>query len=275
MGLSLALILGIRPVWGIDFVGGSLLEVQGAPDTTQTTLHDFIQQRLELVATIQTGEQGRFVIRTEPLDEPTHQRVLHELTDAGLITQELRFSSVGPTVGAALVRRAWIAIGLAVVTMVAYLAYIFRQSSGLVASWKFGVAAVYALVHDLLVVLALFVVLGAVFGVSLDTLFVTAMLAILGYSVNDTIVIFNRFQSLWMSSRTTSLRTTLDSATTASVVRSLNTSLTTLLVLLLLLLLGGSTIRWFVVALTAGTAVGTYSSLFVAPPFLYFLARRK
>ena len=145
----------------------------------------------------------------------------------------------------------------------------------MVSSWKFGVAAVVALVHDLLVVTAVFGILGQFTNASIDTLFVTAMLAILGYSVNDTIVLFNRLKEEWLKTRTASLTAVMDTAAKATLTRSLNTSLTTLLVLVSLLVFGGSTIRWFVAALAAGTIAGTYSSLFVAPPFLNWLANRK
>ena len=132
-----------------------------------------------------------------------------------------------------------------------------------------------ALTHDLLLVTVLFVVLGQTHGVVIDTLFVTAMLAILGYSVNDTIVLFNRLKEEWLSTRTDPLVDVMDRAAQNTVIRSLNTSLTTLLVLGTLLLLGGTTIRWFVLALAAGTIVGTYSSLFVALPVLHFLAKKQ
>jgi len=196
------------------------------------------------------------------------------LREAGLLSEELRFESIGPTIGAELRRKAIVALGVVLVALIAYLAYIFRETAGLVAAWKFGVAAIYALLHDLLFVTAVFVILGKVLGVTVDTLFVTALLAILGYSVNDTIVIFNRVKSDWLASRSGSLLETLDGAVRKSLTRSLNTSFTTLLVLGALLLFGGSTIRWFIVALAAGTIAGTYSSLFVAPPLLYYLAKR-
>jgi preprotein translocase subunit SecF len=208
------------------------------------------------------------------LSEDQHQEVITALEEANLLEEELRFESIGPTIGAELRQKSWMAVGLAIVGMIVYLAYAFRKSQGLVNSWKLGVAAVVALLHDLIVVTALFVLVGHFTGASIDTLFVTAMLAILGYSVNDTIILFNRMKQEWVLDRGASLVDLSDRAAKATLIRSLNTSLTTLLVLVALFLLGGATIKWFVLALSLGTIVGTYSSLFVAAPVLYWLARR-
>ncbi|PIT97835.1 MAG: protein translocase subunit SecF [Candidatus Andersenbacteria bacterium CG10_big_fil_rev_8_21_14_0_10_54_11] len=269
-GITVTLIF--RPVLGIDFTGGTLLEVGVQVSTAD--LRAAAEKALDAPVTVQATDGGRFLIRTAPLTEAQHQAVLSGLEEAGIVAEELRFESIGPTIGQELRRKAAVASGLVVIALVLYLAYTFRQSSRLLAPWKFGIAAVYALLHDLIVVTALFSFLGHFAGAPIDTLFVTAMLALMGYSVNDTIVIFNRLRSEWRQAGSGGLLDTLDRAVRLSLVRSLNTSLTTLLVLLALLLFGGSTLRWFIVALTAGTIVGTYSSFFVAPPLLYALAKR-
>ncbi|MFH1353794.1 MAG: protein translocase subunit SecF [bacterium] len=274
MAVCVVVIGVIRPVMGIDFMGGSLLEVS-VNNTRPEEMQSLLEQGLGIKSSVQTSENGRLIIRTENLSEEQHQDVLSLLGEKGVLVEELRFESIGPTIGAELRQKAVIAVAVTLVVLVAYLAYNFRETAGLISAWKFGVAAIYALLHDLLFVMAVFVILGATMGVSIDTLFVTAMLAILGYSVNDTIVIFHRLRSEWMSAGRGSLLDTLDGAVKKSLTRSLNTSFTTLMVLGALLLLGGTSIRWFIVALMAGTIVGTYSSLFVAPPLLYFLAKRK
>ncbi len=267
-------IVVVRPLWGIDFTGGSLLMVR-TDGVSSDPVRSLLEEEFKLPVAVQAGEGDTFLIRSVPLNEETHQRVVRRLIEKNLITEELRFESVGPTIGSELRRKALYAITLSVVLMVVYLAYIFRHAAGLVASWKFGVAATYALVHDVLVVTALFVILGKTHAVPVDTLFITALLSIFGYSVNDTIVIFNRFKQEWLATRSGSLLAVMDAAVRKSVMRSLNISLTVLLTLITLLLFGGSTLRWFIVALTAGTIVGTYSSFFVAPPFLYFLAKQR
>lgn len=270
---SAIVVVTYRPVWGIDFTGGSLLEIVSGSSGEE--VESLLNNELDLSFSVQQSEEGRLLLRSVPLNESLHQEVKTLLQGEGLMQEELRFESIGPTIGAELRKKALAAVVIALIVLIVYLAYTFRQAAGFISAWKFGVAAIYALLHDLVCVLALFVILGKLYEVAIDTMFVTAILAILGYSVNDTIVVFHRLKSDWLASRSGGLLTTLDGAVKASLMRSLNTSITTLFVLGALLLLGGSSIRWFVVALMAGTIVGTYSSLFVAPPFLYYLAKRK
>lgn len=257
--------------FGIDFTGGTLLEVAAAEEAAPQ-IQSILSQQFNLPATVQPTRDGSVIVRLAAIDQATHADLLAVLREGELIGEELRFEVIGPTIGAELRRKAWLAVGLAVVVLIAYLTYDFRHMRGFVSPWKFGVAAVVAVVHDILVVTALFVLLRGA-GATVDTLFVTALLAILGYSVNDTIVLFNRFQQEWRQARGESFGEVLDRAARATLMRSLNTSLTILLVLLVLLIGGGTTIRWFIVALTIGTIVGTYSTLYVAPPVLYYLAR--
>ena len=272
IAVAAAIVIIIRPTWGIDFTGGSLMELDTNNADVETT-RALLSKETNISMSVQTSKENRLIIKAEPLTEEQHTAIISVLNLENLLKEELRFESIGPTIGAELRRKSIIALSLAVVMLVIYLAYTFRQVSGFVASWKLGLAAVYASVHDLLFVLALFVLLGQWYGVVIDTMFVTAILAILGYSVNDTIVIFNRFKTEWLANRNDDLLTVLDRANSKSLTRSLNTGWATLLVLFVLLAIGGSTIQWFIVALIAGTIIGTYSSIFVAPPVLYYLAK--
>ncbi len=272
IAVAAAIVIIIRPTWGIDFTGGSLMELDTNNAEVETT-RALLSKETNISMSVQTSKENRLIIKAEPLTEEQHTAIISVLNRENLLKEELRFESIGPTIGAELRRKSIIALSLAVVMLVVYLAYTFRQVSGFVASWKLGLAAVYASVHDLLFVLALFVLLGQWYGVVIDTMFVTAILAILGYSVNDTIVIFNRFKTEWLANRSDDLLTVLDRANSKSLTRSLNTGWATLLVLFVLLAIGGSTIQWFIVALIAGTIIGTYSSIFVAPPVLYYLAK--
>lgn len=279
MVASLIIIVAVRPILGIDFTGGSLIEIQlpadKDPSTVSQDVSTLFTTSLQRPVTTQTTPEHTLLIRTTPMDEETHQSILNQLKDAGIAQEELRFESIGPTVGKQLRRTATTGAIVTVVVMVAYLSYSFRRASGLIASWKFGLAATFALIHDTLCVTALFVILGRFYQVPIDILFVTAMLAIGSYSINDTVVIFNRFTQEWLTMRQAGLLEVIDRSLRVSLTRSINTSLTALLVLLALLFLGGSTIRWFVVALTAGTIIGVYSTFFVASPFLYVIARRR
>jgi preprotein translocase subunit SecF len=274
MAVSIAVIGIIRPIWGIDFTGGSLLEYRSAENINASDIASALSEALAMDVTVQTTGEDSVIVRTSALSPEQHEKAQTVLVDRELIREELRFESIGPTIGQELRRKAWVAINLAVVVIVIYLAYTFRKAAGLIASWKFGVAAVVALIHDLLFVTALFVILGKFFGASIDTLFMTAMLAILGYSVNDTIIIFNRLKEDWLISRRGMLIDIMDDAVKSTLIRSLNTSITTLFVLAMLLVFGGETIRWFIVALSVGILVGTYSSIFIAPAVLYTLAKK-
>ena len=271
--VSVITIVTVRPSWGIDFTGGSLLEV-AADNASPAQVREILQAASDREVTVQSTESGTILIRTAPLSEEEHQEVLSALKENNLFKEELRFESIGSTIGAELRRKAWIALSLAVVGMIAYLAYDFRGSHGFVKPWKFGVAAVLALGHDIIITTAIYVLVGRYTGASIDTLFITAMLAILGYSVNDTIVIFNRMQQEWILNRSAGIIELIDKAVWKTLIRSLNTAMATLLTLLVLFLLGGATIQWFVFTIGVGIIAGTYSSIFVAPPLLYFLAHR-
>jgi len=272
---SILVIVIIKPVWGIDFVGGSLMEIEGNADDARK-VQDGISQTLNIEATAQGTRDNTIIIRTPALDDDTHKSVIDYLTKESLMKGEERsFESIGPTIGQELQRKSTYAIVIVLIVMIIYLAYTFRNMGGFIAPWKLGVAAIYALVHDLLLVTACFVVFGKIWGTSIDTLFVTAQLAIFGYSVNDTIVIFDRLRWEHLASKSKGMIEVLDRALKVTLGRSLNISFCILLTLIAVLIFGGSSIRWFIVALTIGTVTGVYSSLFVAPPLLYYLAKRR
>jgi len=248
--VSVVIIATVGLNLGIDFVGGSLLELEAGPESIEP-MRAVLQDQFDLTAGIQTTQDGSLLIRIAVINEARHQEILSVFTEQELFSGvERKFESIGPTIGEELRRKSLVAIGFVVIVMIAYLAYTFRNVRGLVSPWKFGVAAVYALVHDLLLVTALFAIFGKIWGAPIDTLFVTAQLAILGYSVNDTIVLFHRMKT---ESGEGSLLDVINRAIRATLGRSLNTSFTTLLVLIALLVFGGSTIRWFVLALALGT----------------------
>ncbi len=273
--VSLIVIIVVKPVWGIDFVGGTLMEIEAGPDKIPG-IQSLLNRDYNLTVSIQTTNDESLIIRTSAIDESTHTKIMDSLKSAGILQGvERRFETVGPSIGQELRRKSAVAVLLVIAAITAYLAYEFRGVKGLVSPWKFGLAAVYALVHDLILVTALFVIFGKIWGAPVDTLFVTAQLAILGYSVNDTIILFDRLKKEWVKKRGTPLLELLNSSIKLTLGRTLNTSFTILLTLLALLVFGGSTIRWFIAALVAGTVTGTYSSIFVASPLLYYLAKKR
>jgi preprotein translocase subunit SecF len=258
---------------GIDFKGGSLMEIkfnQEAPDKEE--IEGLLSESQIMDYKVQPAQDGTFILRMEDLSEESHQSLLesfkekyHEMEGN---FEELRFESIGPTIGQELREKAIYAILLVLICIVLYIAYAFRKVSTKIPSYRFGVCAIIALFHDILILLGIFVLLGKFWDVQLDSLFVIALLTVLGYSVNDTIVVFDRIRFNLLRTDNTRLNETVDLSLNQTLTRSLNTSLTTLLVLVALYLFGGSTIQWFVLALIIGVITGTYSSIFVASPIL-------
>lgn len=273
--VCVAITIIIPPVWGIDFVGGSLLEIEGKSDDAQR-IQTALADTFNIPATAQPTQEGTITIRTSLLDDEIHKKVISHLKEQELMTgEEVSFQAVGPTIGKELRSKSISAIIIVLVILIIYLAYTFRTVSGFISPWKLGIAAIYALVHDLLLVTAFFSIFGKLWDAPVDTLFVTAQLAILGYSVNDTIVIFDRLRWEYMASRGKSMLEVIDRSLRVTLGRSFNASFTVLLTLVAVLILGGASIRWFIIALTIGVITGVYSSLFVAPPLLYYLTKRK
>ena len=182
---------------------------------------------------------------------------------------ERRFDTIGPTIGKVLRTQSFVAIGLTAAGIVLYLSWAFRHVSKPVASWKYGVVAVSAFIHDVTIPVGVFAFLGHFYGVTIDSLFITALLTVMGFSVHDTIVIFDRIrENLAKLKRPESYEATVNRSVNETIARSINTSLTVLIVLLAIFLFGGVTTRFFALALMIGIIFGTYSSIFVASPLL-------
>lgn len=189
--------------------------------------------------------------------------------------EELRFDSIGPTIGKELQGKALLAIIIVAIAIIIYIAYAFRKVSHPVESWKYGVSAVIALIHDILIVTGLFSILGHFLGYQVDSLFVTALLTILGFSVHDTIVTFDRTRENLHHHQDKTFEDVVNLSVNQTIIRSINTSLTTFFVLLAVYLFGGLTTRHFVLALMVGIIIGTYSSIFIASPLLIFFYKLK
>ncbi len=263
---------GLKP--GIDFTGGSLMEINFVGERPET---EVIQKSLENIdlgeIKIQPSGENSAILRFKNVDEATHQEIIQNLKttfkdNSNVKIGEDRFESVGPVLGKELQDKAWIAIFLASIMIVMYIAYAFRKVSKPVESWKFGLTAIIALIHDLLIVTGLFSILGHFFGIEVDSLFITALLTILGFSVHDTIVVFDRTRENLSKHYSANFEEVVNDSINQTVVRSINTSLTALLVLIILYFFGGATISNFVLALISGIFFGTYSSIFVASPLV-------
>lgn len=248
----------------IDFTGGSIMEV------------GYTGARPELAAVravagegavVQTVEPDGVLIRTTTLTPQAHDELLQNLKTLG-DAQERRFDAVGPSIGRELARRAAWALLAVGVMIVCYVAWAFREVRGHVPSWKYGALTVLAGVHDVLIPLGVFAVLGHTHGVSIGTAFVAAVLTVLGYSVNDTIVIFDRVRERLHNHGNAEFASVVAQSIRETWKRSINTTVTTLLALLAILIFGGHSTREFALALFIGIATGAYSSIFIAAPLL-------
>lgn len=259
-GLVSLLMFGLRP--SIDFTGGSLLEYRFGQEITSSQINGFLKEKGFDVYSIQNSGDKTYLLRLPALEKEKVVEIKNLLTEkTGSEPQEIRFEVVGPTLGRELLIKTIVAIILAALFILSYVAWRFKNA-------KFGVCAILAMFHDSLVMLGSFSLLGHFFGVEVDTLFVTALLTILSFSVHDTVVVYDRVRESQKVFPKTPFETLLDKAITETFSRSLNNSLTIIFMLLALLLLGGVTVKWFVAALLIGTISGTYSSTFNAVPLL-------
>lgn len=262
----------------IDFTGGSLLEIQNPKIKNLDGLDEvkkvFRENFIEIGSVQKTGNET-YLFRTKEINQRLKTQVLTKINEKFGKTEEVRFETVGPVIGRELTFRALEAVAVASIAIILYIAYAFREIPKPHSPWKFGVAAVAALLHDVLVVVGIFSLLGHFFGVEIDALFVTALLTIIGFSVHDTIVVFDRIrENLQRATGHVLFATVVNESLTQTLGRSLTTSLTVLFTLLALILFGGETIRWFVVVLFVGIFSGTYSSIFNAAPLLVLWEER-
>ena len=255
---------------GIDFTGGSLLEVEFAGTRPEVSAIKNILVKTSMEnATIQPAGDKSLILRFGDIGQEEHIRLLDLLRSlSGGEVVEKRFDSIGPTIGAELKKGAITSLALAIIGIVLYIAWTFRGVSEPVASWKYGVVAVAALVHDITIPTGIFAILGKFGGIEIDTLFITALLTILGFSVHDTIVVFDRIRENLRKQKNGQFEEVVNHSMNETMARSVNTSLTVLLVVLAIFFFGASTTKWFSLALGLGVIFGTYSSIFVASPLL-------
>jgi len=267
----------LRP--SIEFTGGTLIEIgypKGMPDRGALEAKlTALEETLDLGhVSLRPFGTDAYLLRVRELTVSERDAVMQAVSIDGTVFPELRRqNTVGPTIGTELQNKALVAIVVVLLMTVVYIAVAFRQVSKPVSSWKYGLIAIIALVHDIIIPAGVFALVGHVVGaVEVDVLFVTALLTILGYSVNDTIVIFDRVRENLRTNEEQGVEEPFEVIVGTSLeqtfVRSFNTSLTVTIVVVAILLLGGSATRYFALALTAGVVAGTYSSLFLAAPLL-------
>jgi len=278
VSLMVVALWGLKP--GIEFTGGSLTEVSYSGERPAKEAVEGELNNLALGNYSLRPIEGGYLLRTRDLADAEQTAILDALSLHGTAVLEVeQLSSIGPTLGRELTNKGLVAIALVILAIVLYIAYTFRHVSKPVASWKYGVIAVLALIHNIIIPVGLFAVLGRFLGVEVDVLFLVALLTILGSSVNDTIVVFDRVrENLRENQRLNKqedFELTVGKSLNQTYVRSLNISLAILFVLLTLFFFGGESTQDFSLALLVGVIAGTYSSIFLATPLLVTLEQRQ
>lgn len=267
---SLILIFAGGLRWGIDFTGGTLMEISFENEVTPAQVDEVFVSSVgadkgEKITETDTG----VFIRSRELSNDENKQFVSALQDKGYQFTVDRSQSIGPSVGGIFKQRAYEALAIASLAIVVFIAFSFRKVPSYISPWKFGLSAIIALVHDVLITTGVFALLGLVAGTEIDALFITALLTVMGFSVHDTIVVFDRLRENLKTEKSISkFPEVAESALWQTMHRSINTSLSTLFVLTALLIFGSPTLFYFLLALVVGISVGTYSSIFLATPIL-------
>lgn len=262
-------------VWGlklgIDFTGGTLWEVKFIEKSQTVNREDFQnylnENGFEVSSTAQTT-QDAVLVRSKVTEEAKINDIKSKVTEKYGQFEDVRLETVGPTISKELTQKAFLAIGISILAILIYISWAFRKVPKPTSSVAFGIATVVALIHDVIVVVGIFAILGHFFAVEIDTLFITALLTVIGFSVHDTIVVFDRIRENLIKHAGNSFEDVVNSSLLQTLGRSLSTSLTAIFVLIALFLFGGESIKNFVLALLIGIISGTYSSIFNATPLL-------
>jgi preprotein translocase subunit SecF len=274
-GLMLGASITMVALWGlklgIDFKGGTLMEVQFSQDPVPTVQE--VQESLSELSlqslTLQPTENRGMLLRYLASDENANDQVLAKLQSIDPAMIQLRTDFIGGSVSEQIKQNAFMGIILSILGIALYIAWAFRRVSGVVTSWDYGWGAVIALAHDIIIVIGLFALLGRFYDVEVGVPFIAALLTILGYSVNDTIVVYDRVrENLMRSSNKVDFENIVNRSLNETLGRSINTSMTVIITLIAIVLFGGDSIRYFGVALLAGVVFGTYSSVYIASALL-------
>lgn len=299
VSVGLIVFLGLR--LGIDFTGGALTEVAYSATPEKSAIEALLTDELgfegfSVRESVEETGRNAFLIRTKDLTDGERSRLHEALTKMGGNSEITRFTSIGPVIGQELRDKAVWAIGAVLLVIILYVAYAFSGIGTPVRSWTYGGITILVLMHDILVPTALMSLLGYFLGAEVDVLFVMALLAVLGYSVNDTIVVFDRVREQLIANRTEHVKETeeagivtrdvtytlnkpyaelVNTAVNQTLARSINTSITTMLALTALYILGGAVTQTFALVLLAGVLAGTYSSVCIASPLVVAYAKWK
>lgn len=273
LSLAALAIWGLKP--GIDFTGGSLLELKFTKIVPDAASFNALFAELELNApSLQKSGDRDIVLRFEPISEQQHQELVSKIKEHAGEGEEVRFDSIGPTVGRDLFRRAIIAVVLVTLMILGYITWSFRHVSRPVPSWVYASIVILTFLHDVIIPLGVFSYLGHFEGWEVGGSFIAAVLTILGYSISDTIVVLDRVRENIKKLKGT-FEEVIEMSVHQTITRSINTSVTTMLALAAILVFGGASLKSFALALLVGIFFGTYSSIFIAAPLLVTWYRLK
>lgn len=259
------IVFGLKP--GIDFTGGSILELEYSGDRPQNSeiLNQLNDLDLGTVYVQPTGEKG-VILKMKDINDDLRQQIVQKLNEKEEVRQS-RFESIGPTIGQELKQKTKIVVVIALLSIIIYIALAFRRIQKPIRSWQYGIASCIALSHDILIPLGAFSILGKFYGVEVSIPVITALLAVLGYSVNNTVVVFDRVRENLLR-QGGFFEELVDASLNQTLTRQINTALTTLFVSFAIFIFGGETLKYFALALILGISAGTYSSIFLAGPML-------
>lgn len=277
---------------GIDFKGGSLLAFkfdeqvtkeqittamqEAATDSVMSIPPSTADEKLNLTSiNVLTSGENQFIIKTNYLTPQNHDQLLKTLKEKLPKFQETRFTTIGPTIGKSLLNKAITAGIISIIMIVIYLYIAFRKIPKEINPWRFGASAIVTLIHDVVIIIGIFAVLGKFLGVEMDALFATAMLTLFGYSVNDRIVIFDRLRETLTRSSLDNVKEIANKALNDTLARSINTSISIVLTMFAILIFGHASIFYFVLALTLGVVIAGYSSVFIAAPLIVYWSAKK
>ncbi len=255
----------------VDFTGGSLWQVK-VPGTDAVAVQNFFQSdlKLEVFGVSYDAPSETYSLTLKELSDADRQTNLGLLQQKFPNSQDVDFWRVSPSISKELKQKSIMAVLFVMIAISIYIAFVFRKVSKPVSSWKYGIITLITLIHDVIIPASMFVILGNFIGVVVDTNFIVALLVVMGFSVHDTIVVFDRIRENLTKSRDThhNLSEIVNRSLNETIARSVNTSLTLVLVLLSLYFLGPISLKYFVLTILVGTVAGTYSSIFVASPLL-------
>jgi len=253
--------------FGIDFLGGSILEADFEARPANTVIQEKLKDLNLGDLTIQPTQENGVIIRMREIDEATHQQIVSKLGELSKI-EEKRFESVGPVIGEELRQKTIILIAVSLIALLIYIAVSFRKVSRPISGWQYGITSILALTFDVLITVGLFALLGKFYNIQFNIPIVTALLTILGYTINDKVIVFDRIRENILRSRGLDFENLVNQSLNQTLSRSLSTGSCSLLVLFFIFLFGGETLKYFSLTLIIGIIIGTYSSLFLATPFL-------